>query len=73
MRWKLDMPSDGDKRVIERFALFPRTLDDKYRVWLEKYYVKQKYHVYHTMSNSWETIETWSQSTQNKKTLDKIR
>lgn len=73
MRWKTNIPDDGATRVITRFALFPKTLDDKYRVWLEKYYTKQVYRVFSTTSNTWDIIETWSQPTQNKKTLNKLR
>jgi hypothetical protein len=43
MRWKTEVePKLGDKRVIERFALFPRTVGDT-TVWLERYISYQEF------------------------------
>jgi hypothetical protein len=47
MKFKYRYPkkvlSQGDVRVVKRFAWFPINLDDKTRVWLEYYNVIQKY------------------------------
>lgn len=44
MRWKdrYVQPFLGHKRVIERFLLFPRSIENEYR-WLEKAKILQEY------------------------------
>jgi len=39
--------SIGDERVREKFAFFPVTLDNGCVIWLEKYFVKERYGVVH--------------------------
>lgn len=73
MRWKRDLPNDGDVRTVVRFAFFPKTLNDKYRVWLEKYYVKQKYYTYGSMTCEWMNQKTWSHATEKKNLLEKLK
>lgn len=73
MRWKLDLPNDGDVRTVVRFAFFPKTLNDKYRVWMEKYYVRQKYFVFTSASDEWMDRETWSHATEKKRLLAKLK
>jgi len=68
MRWKRDLPDDGDTRVVVRFALFPKTLNDDYCVWLEKYYKKQEY-----LARGWFDRNTWYISTNHKKLLEKLK
>lgn len=75
MRWKLKTKAeckDGTERVIQRYALFPRTLNDEYRVWLERYYVKQRYWIF-KRKGEWTDRETWSESTQKRLFLDSIK
>jgi len=36
-------PNIGDERVREKFAFFPVTLDNGCVIWLEKYFVKERY------------------------------
>ena len=46
MKWQTKIKPQsqlGELRTVERFALFPRKLDDGYTVWLEIYNVDQKY------------------------------
>ena len=69
MRWIIkpkklkQTPNVGDVREIERFALFPTTVECSSgiaKVWLEKYICIQKYHsttdFYLSTYNRWETI-----------------
>jgi len=75
MRWKLKTKADykeGTERVIKKYALFPKTLDDDYRVWLESYYVKQRYWIFRR-KGEWTDRETWSESTEKKSFLDSIK
>lgn len=69
MRWKAkEKEKSGATREVERFALFPQRLDDNFYVWLEKFYIKQKY-----FRDEWVQMETWSQPTQNKKTINRLQ
>lgn len=75
MRWKLKVKAkanEGEHRVITRFALFPRVLDDNYRVWLERYYVRQIYWIFRR-KGEWCDKNTWSESTEKKKFLNSIK
>lgn len=75
MRWKLSVKADhkeGAERIIKRYALHPKTLDDNYRVWLEYYYVKQRYWIYQR-KGEWRDRETWSESTQKRHFLNSIK
>lgn len=75
MRWKLKIKADhkeGEERIIKRYALFPKTLNDNYRVWLESYYVKQKYWIFRR-KGEWSDRETWSESTEKRKFLKSIK
>lgn len=60
------------KRVVERFAWFPITLDDHYQIWLEKYYVQQTYYI---IGNEgwWSNQKSWSISTEQKNMLKNIK
>ena len=43
MKWKRKQwPKEGDKRIAERFLLFPKVLDDEWR-WLEIAQIHQEY------------------------------
>ena len=49
MRWKWkwkkkQQPKEGDTRIMERFLLFPKLLDDEWR-WLENAQIDQEYKV----------------------------
>ena len=75
MRRKLEVKADHkeySKRIIKRYALFPRTLDDNYQVWLELYYVKQIYYIWNRRGR-WTDRETWSESTEKRKFLKSIK
>jgi len=75
MRWKLEVKAETkeySERIITRYALFPKSLDDNYRVWLERYYVKQKYYIFRR-NGEWSDQKTWSESTEKKKFLDSIK
>ena len=75
MRWKLKVKAETkefDERITKRYALFPRALDDDYRVWLEHYYTKQVYHIYNR-KGKWRDRETWSESTEQRKLLNSIK
>lgn len=63
---------DNTVRVVERFAWFPITLDDHYQVWLEKYYVKEKYYIY-GRNAWWSRIKSWSVLTEQKNMLKDIK
>ena len=75
MKWKLTVKAEtavGTERIVERYALFPVALSDNYRVWLEKYYVKQKYFVF-GRKGEWTDRETWSESTEKLRFLKSIK
>ena len=75
MRRKLKTKADhkdGTVRIIKRYALFPKALDDNYQVWLERYYVKQKYWIF-DRKGRWRDEKTWSESTEKRKFLDSIK
>ena len=43
MRWRVNKnPKEYETRIVERFLLFPVTLNDEKR-WLEKAKIKQRY------------------------------
>ena len=42
MKFKIDNPSDGDTRIIRRFALFPICTKNEMR-WLEWVYIEQRW------------------------------
>jgi hypothetical protein len=55
MRRKLWVKAEyeqGSERVVERYAWLPKALGDDYQVWLEKYYVKQRYYI-------WDRVGRW--------------
>jgi hypothetical protein len=75
MRWKLTVNfdhKDGERKIEKRYALFPRTLDDNYRVWLESYYVEQYYWIYNR-KGEWRDRKTWSESTEQRNVLATIK
>jgi len=75
MRRKLKVKADHkeySERTIVRYAWFPVTLDDNYQVWLEKYYVKQKYFIF-GRRGEWVKQKTWSESTEKRKFLNSIK
>ena len=75
MRWKLEVKAETkeySERIITRYALFPKSLDDNYRVWLEHYYIKQVYYIY-SRKGEWRDRETWSESTEQRKFLNSIK
>lgn len=46
MRWKakeIKTPSEGDNRIVTRFAFLPVRLDGDIIVWLERYHERQIY------------------------------
>jgi hypothetical protein len=75
MRRKLRVKADhnhGDERIVERYAWFPRSLDDNYQVWLERYYVKQRYYIW-DRKGRWRDQESWSESTEKRRFLNSIK
>lgn len=75
MRLKLKVKADTKqytKRVVTRYALFPRTLKDNYFVWLEKYYVEQTYYIWNRRGR-WSDTDSWSESTEQRKMLETIK
>lgn len=60
MRWnKKAKPVRGDERIITKFLLFPKNIDDDVR-WLERVSYKQKYtreNYEYGCYHVWETIE----------------
>lgn len=75
MRRKLKTKADhkdGTERVITKYAVFPKTLDDDFCVWLERYYIKQKYYIW-DRKGRWRDWRTWSESTEKRKFLDSIK
>lgn len=62
MRWEYEKePEIGAERVIKRFAWLPEQLCDGYKVWLESYYVQQRYASALFGSGTWVDTQTWSQ------------
>jgi hypothetical protein len=59
MRWNTNKHNPGQERIIKRFALLPKLLDDDYKVFLEFYYVKQEWNCYATKQSCWVDKETW--------------
>lgn len=75
MRWKLKTKAehkDGTVRIITKYAVFPKTLDDDYCVWLESYYVTQKYWIF-DRKGRWLDQKTWSEGTEKRKFLNSIK
>lgn len=75
MRRKLKVKAEHkelEKRTVERYAWFPKTLDDNYRVWLEKYYVRQTYYIWDRRGR-WVDTQSWSISTEQSKMLKNIK
>jgi hypothetical protein len=75
MRRKLKIKADHkehEKRVVKRYAWFPKTLDDDYFVWLEHYYIQQTYWIYNRKGR-WHDRDTWSESTEKKRFLESIK
>lgn len=75
MRIKLKVNADNKeyaKRVVTRYAFFPRTLKDNYFVWLEKYYVEQTYYIFNRKGR-WINTNTWGESTEQRKMLEVIK
>jgi hypothetical protein len=75
MRWKLKTKADckeGTERVLKKYALIPEILSDNYFVWLETFYVKQRYY---TIGNKgqWFDQESWSKSTEKNQLLESIK
>jgi len=75
MRWKLPVKAETkeySERIVTRFAWFPKSLKDNYRVWLEPYYVKQTYYIWNRRGK-WCDSETWSESTEQRRFLNSIK
>ena len=75
MRRKMPVKAEIEeysKRIIQRYAYFPKVLKDNYFVWLEKYYVKQTYYIIRR-KGEWYDTETWSESTEQSKFLKSIK
>ena len=75
MRWKLKTKADhkdGTERIITKYAVFPKALDDNYQVWLERYYVNQRYYIW-DRKGRWRDQRTWSESTEKRKFLNSIK
>lgn len=75
MRRKLEVKADHDdgaERKVKRYALFPKSLDDDYQVWLETYYVRQRYFIWNRVGR-WVNVDTWSESTEKRKFLKSIK
>ena len=75
MRRKLKVKADHkeySERTIVRYAWVPTKLDDNYQVWLEKYYVNQKYYIFNC-KGEWLKKSTWSESTEKRKFLKSIK
>lgn len=75
MRFKLKIKANTkeySKRVVTRYALFPRTLKDNYFVWLEKYYVEQTYYIWNRRGR-WVNTNSWGESTEQRKMLEVIK
>lgn len=55
MRWKLkkkQQPKVGDTRIVDRFLLFPKFLDDEWR-WLELTQIQQEYNNMGLLESNW--------------------
>ena len=75
MRRKLKVKAttpEGTKRIVKRYAWFPKTLKDNYQVWLEYYYVEQTYYIFRR-KGEWIDRDTWSESTEKRKLLNSIK
>lgn len=42
MKWKVEQPVPGDKRLVRKFAWFPTEVEG-YKVWLETYQTEETY------------------------------
>ena len=42
MKWKLESPEPGARRIVRKFAWFP-TVIEGYKVWLETFETKEEY------------------------------
>jgi hypothetical protein len=75
MRRKLKVKAETKehtKRVIKRYAYFPKELKDGYFVWLESYYVEQTYYIWNRRGR-WVNTDSWSESTEQRTMLDIIK
>lgn len=75
MRRKLKVKADheaGDERTVKRYAWFPKSLNDDYQVWLETYYVRQRYYIWDRLGR-WRDEKTWSESTEKRRLLNSIK
>jgi hypothetical protein len=64
MKWKTPaapkLPVNGERQVVEYYAIVPTNLDDGYTVWFEKYYAIQEWvEIRHDpLESYWKTIKT---------------
>jgi hypothetical protein len=75
MKRKLKVKADhhnGAERIVERYAWFPKSLDDDYQVWLETYYVRQIYYIWDRRGR-WCNDKTWSERTEKRRFLNSIK
>lgn len=69
MHWKKKpLPEFKDRRISRLFALFPRTLDDGYTVWLETYFVEEVFELTYN-GPDWVEVSKWSMHSDFKKDL----
>lgn len=70
MRWKTPPPvEEGTKRIRKCFAFMPRDLSDGNTVWLETYFVEEKYKVGYE-GPYWSFIADWAKDSDFKPDLD---
>lgn len=60
MQWEDKTPTRGDKRIVTKFAWFPKSNGEKV-VWLEKYQVEQRYDSSYDGWTSWWDIKLYFQ------------
>lgn len=60
MKWKTNLPKDGDTRIEKYYAFLPTVLTNGWTVWLEEYFAEEKC-VYWQANDqfTWTTVRTW--------------
>jgi hypothetical protein len=63
MKWLDRSPKEGDTRLKRRFALFPTNIGNNVIIWLEFYYVQQRYIIEYSSMDGfdryWKTIRIY--------------
>ena len=58
MKFNIRKYRDGDERTIKRFAFLPTRIDDNTIIWLEWYWIKERYYIGRN-GVEWEELQIW--------------